>query len=203
MELVVTYLLVNVLVGLAACLFGRRLFYLALGLIVFLGVFNIGLSATDGSALSLVVAAALGLVAALLSKFVYRAGVFLVGCASGAALGFVAVTLLGGEAARFLGVVMVVAGLLLGLAAAHWSDVAIRLGTAWTGASFVVPNALAAVVDFGALTALVVPGEALATFDALSAYLGGEFCAAYGTQVTVGTLVLAVAGFIVQGRLRD
>ena len=203
MEFVIVYLLVNIAAGAVACFFGKRLFYVVLGLLVFLGVFNIALSSTNGSALSFVIAAVLGVVAALLSKFVYRAGVFLVGFAAGAALGFVATMLLPQEAGDFLGVIMVVAGLLLGLAAARWSDLAVRVGTAWTGASFVVPNVLAAALAFGSLAALAVPGDATATFDALSTYIGGEFTSAYSTPVLVGTLVLTVAGVVVQAHQKD
>ena len=203
MELVLVYLLVNIAAGALACFFGKRLFYVVLGLLVFLGVFNIALSSTEGSALSFAIAAVLGVVAALLSKFVYKAGVFLVGFAAGAALGFVATMLLPEEAGDFLGVIMVVAGLLLGLAAYRWSDLAVRLGTAWTGATFVVPIVLAAALAFPALLELVVPGDATGTFDALSAYIGGDFSAAYGTEILVGTLALAVVGSVVQAHQKD
>ena len=198
MELVIVYLLVNIAAGAVACFFGKRLFYVVLGLLMFLGVFNVALSSTDGSALSFVIAAVLGVAAALLSKFVYKAGVFLVGFAAGAALGFVVSMLLPEQTADFLGVIMVVAGLLLGLAAARWSDLAVRVGTAWTGATFVVPNVLAAALTFPALAELAIPGDATATFNALSTYIGGDFSLVYGTEILVGTIVLAVAGVVVQ-----
>lgn len=200
MELVVVYLLVNVLVGAAACFFGRRLFFLMLGALVFLGVFNVALASTDGSAASLAIAVVLGVAAALLSKLAYRAAVFVVGFAAGAALGFVATMLLPLEAADFLGAIMLVAGLVVGLAGVRWTDAIVRWGTAWSGASFVVPNVLAAALAFDALAARAVPGDALATFDALSAYVGGDFAAAYATPILVGTLVLAVVGAVAQGR---
>lgn len=203
MEFVVIYLLVNVIVGAAACFFGKKLFYLMLGLLVFLGVFNVALSSTDGSVLSYVIGAVLGVAAALLSKYVYKAGVFLVGFLAGAALGFVVTMLLPQDASNFLGVIMVVAGLLLGLAAARWTDLAVRLSTAWSGASFLVPNVLAAVLAFGSLTALAVPGDATGTFGALSSYIGGDFSSAYGTPILVGTIALAIVGSIVQSRLED
>lgn len=203
MEFVVIYLLVNVIVGAAACFFGKKLFYLTLGLLVFLGVFNVALSSTDGSVLSYVIGAVLGVAAALLSKYVYKAGVFLVGFLAGAALGFVVTMLLPQDASNFLGVIMVVAGLLLGLAAARWTDLAVRLSTAWSGASFLVPNVLAAVLAFGSLTALAVPGDATGTFGALSSYIGGDFSSAYGTPILVGTIALAIVGSIVQSRLED
>ena len=203
MEFVLIYLLVNVIVGAAACFFGKKLFYLMLGLLVFLGVFNVALSSTDGSVLSYVIGAVLGVAAALLSKYVYKAGVFLVGFLAGAALGFVVTMLLPQDASNFLGVIMVVAGLLLGLAAARWTDLAVRLGTAWSGASFLVPNVLAAVLAFGSLTALAVPGDATGTFGALSSYIGGDFSSAYGTPILVGTIALAIVGSIVQSRLED
>ena len=200
MELVVVYLLINVAVGSLACFFGKRLFYVVLGLLVFLGVFNIALSSSEGSTLSYVIAAVLGVAAALLSKYVYKAGVFIIGFAAGAALGFVATMLLPSEAADFLWVIVLVAGLLVGLAAARWSDLAIRLGTAWTGASFAVPNVLAAALAFPSLTELVVPGNATSTFDALSSYIAGDFSAAHGTAILVGTIAVAVVGAFVQAR---
>ena len=200
MEQVVVYLLVNVLVGAAACFFGRRLFFLMLGALVFLGVFNVALASTDGSAASLAIAVVLGVAAALLSKLAYRAAVFVVGFAAGAALGFVATMLLPLEAADFLGAIMLVTGLVVGLAGVRWTDAIVRWGTAWSGASFVVPNVLAAALAFDALAARAVPGDALATFDALSAYVGGDFAAAYATPILVGTLVLAVVGAVAQGR---
>lgn len=203
MEFVIFYLLVNILVGGAACFFGKKIFYVMLGLLVFLGVFNVALPATEGSVVAVVVAAVLGIVAALLSKYVYKAGVFLVGFVGGAALGFVITMLLPSEVTSYLGVIMIIAGLLVGLAAANWTDLAVRVGTAWTGASFVVPNLLATVLAFGSLAELAVPGDSLATYDALSAFIGGEFTAAYSVPVLLGTIVLTVAGVLVQGHLED
>lgn len=200
MEFVILYLLVNIAAGAAACFFGKRLFYVLLGVLVFIGVFNVALGSTDASPVSLAIGAALGVVAALLSKYAYKAGVFIVGLVSGAALGFIVTMLLPREAADYLGVIMVVAGVLLGLAAVRWADAAVRIGTAWAGSSFLVPNVLAAVLAFGELAARAVPGDALATFDSLTAFVGGDFAAAYATPILVGTIALTVVGSIVQTR---
>ncbi|WP_417803124.1 hypothetical protein [Thermophilibacter provencensis] len=200
MEFVILYLLVNIAAGAAACFFGKRLFYVLLGVLVFIGVFNVALGSTDASPVSLAIGAVLGVVAALLSKYAYKAGVFIVGLVSGAALGFIVTMLLPREAADYLGVIMVVAGVLLGLAAVRWADAAVRIGTAWAGSSFLVPNVLAAVLAFGELAARAVPGDALATFDSLTAYVGGDFAAAYATPILVGTIALTVVGSIVQTR---
>lgn len=200
MEFVILYLLVNIAAGAAACFFGKRLFYVLLGVLVFIGVFNVALGSTDASPVSLAIGAVLGVVAALLSKYAYKAGVFIVGLVSGAALGFIVTMLLSREAADYLGVIMVVAGVLLGLAAVRWADAAVRIGTAWAGSSFLVPNVLAAVLAFGELAARAVPGDALATFDSLTAFVGGDFAAAYATPILVGTIALTVVGSIVQTR---
>ena len=203
MEFVIVYLLVNILAGAAACFFGKRLFFVMLGALVFLGVFNLALGATDASPVSLVVAAALGVTAALLSKYAYKVAVFLAGFVAGAALGFLVAMLFADQLSNYLGLVMVIAGVLVGLAGARWSDMIVRWGTAWTGATFVVPNVLAAALAFGPLAERAVPGDAMATFDALSGFIGGEFAAAYGTPILVGTVVLAVAGAIVQTKVHD
>lgn len=200
MEFVILYLLVNIAAGAAACFFGKRLFYVLLGVLVFIGVFNVALGSTDASPVSLAIGAVLGVVAALLSKYAYKAGVFIVGLVSGAALGFIVTMLLPREAADYLGVIMVVAGVLLGLAAVRWADAAVRIGTAWAGSSFLVPNVLAAVLAFGELAARAVPGDALATFDSLTAFVGGDFAAAYATPILVGTIALTIVGSIVQTR---
>lgn len=200
MEFVILYLLVNIAAGAAACFFGKRLFYVLLGVLVFIGVFNVALGSTDASPVSLAIGAVLGVVAALLSKYAYKAGVFIVGLVSGAALGFIVTMLLPREAADYLGVIMVVTGVLLGLAAVRWADAAVRFGTAWAGSSFLVPNVLATVLAFGQLAACAVPGDVLATFDSLTAFVGGDFAAAYATPILVGTIALTIVGSIVQTR---
>ena len=200
MEFVILYLLVNIAAGAAACFFGKRLFYVLLGVLVFIGVFNVALGSTDASPVSLAIGAVLGVVAALLSKYAYKAGVFIVGLVSGAALGFIVTMLLPREVADYLGVIMVVTGVLLGLAAVRWADAAVRFGTAWAGSSFLVPNVLATVLAFGQLAACAVPGDALATFDSLTAFVGGDFAAAYATPILVGTIALTIVGSIVQTR---
>ena len=200
MEFVLLYLVINIAAGAVACFYGKRLFYVVLGALVFLGVFNIGLSSTDGSPMSLIIAAVLGLVAAVLSRYAYKAGVFLIGALAGAALGFVIGMLMPQEASSYLGLIMAVAALLVGLAALRWCDLFVRLGTAYAGSTFVVSNVLAAVLAFGSLTALAVPGDALSTFNALSDYIGGEFSAANGTPILIGTFVLTILGAIVQKR---
>lgn len=200
MEFVILYLLVNIAVGAIACFMGKKLFYVMLGALVFLGVFNIGMSTSDGSPVSLIVALVLGVVAALLSKYAYKAGVFLIGCAAGAALGFIVSLFLPQEYAGYSMVVLALAAILLGLAALKWCDFFVRVGTAYTGATFVVPNVLAAVLAFGELTALAVPADSLATFNALSDYIANDFASLYGTPIFLGTLILTLAGSIVQQR---
>lgn len=200
MEFVILYLLVNIAVGAIACFMGKKLFYVMLGALVFLGVFNIGMSTSDGSPVSLIVALVLGVVAALLSKYAYKAGVFLIGCAAGAALGFVVSLFLPQEYAGYSMVVLALAAILLGLSALKWCDFFVRVGTAYTGATFVVPNVLAAVLAFGELTALAVPADSLATFNALSDYIANDFASLYGTSIFLGTLILTIAGSIVQQR---
>lgn len=200
MEFVILYLLVNIAVGAIACFMGKKLFYVMLGALVFLGVFNIGMSTSDGSPVSLIVALVLGVVAALLSKYAYKAGVFLIGCAAGAALGFIVSLFLPQEYAGYSMVVLALAAILLGLAALKWCDFFVRVGTAYTGATFVVPNVLAAVLAFGELTALAVPADSLATFNALSDYIANDFASLYGTPIFLGTLILTIAGSIVQQR---
>lgn len=146
-EFVILYLLVNIAAGALACFMGKRLFYIVLGVLVFLGVFNIGLAATDGSPTSFAIAAVFGIIAALLSKYAYKAGVFLIGFVAGAALGFF-IGMLVPNMSGYLMIVVILGGALVGLAAVRWCDLFVRIGTAYTGASFLVSNALAVALAF-------------------------------------------------------
>lgn len=161
-------------------------------------MFNIALSFGDGSLAAFGVAAALGLGAALLSRFAYKAGVFLIGAFAGAALGFLIAMLLSGEASSYLAVIMIVASLLVGLAALRWCDFFIRLGTAYTGATLLATNGLALLTKWIALAGLAMPGCPHETFEALSAYISGPFSEANAQMLLVATIVLTIIGSIVQ-----
>lgn len=199
MEYVILYLAVNIVLGALACFCGKKLFYLLLGALVFLAVLNAGLSATDASAASVAVAVVLGIVAALLSKLAYKAGVFIVGFVAGACLGYLGAVLVLQDGGPLPAIALVV-GVLSGLAALRWADFFVRAGTAWAGASFVVPNALAAVTSFEALASHAVSGDGAASFEAVSAFVSGDFAAANATTILVGTVALAIVGALVQAR---
>ena len=198
MELVLLYIAANVAIGAAACFFGKRLFYVVLGILVFVGVFNVALTAGDGSPVALGIAAALGVGAALLSRFAYKAGVFLIGAFAGAALGFLITMLLPGEASSYLIVIMLVAAVLVGCAALRWCDLFIRLGTAYAGATLVATNGLALLTKWVALADIAMPGYPAETFEELSAYISGPFSEANAQTLLIATIVLTIAGFIVQ-----
>ncbi len=192
------YIVANIAIGAAACFFGKRLFYIVLGILVFVGVFNIALSAGDGSPVALGIAAAVGIGAALLSRFAYKAGVFLIGAFAGAALGFLIAMLLPGEASSYLVIIMAVSAVLVGLAALRWCDLFIRLGTAYAGATLLATNGLALATKWVALADLAIPGNPTGTFEALSAYISGPFSEANAQTLLIATIVLTVAGVFVQ-----
>ena len=198
MEFVLLYILVNVAIGAAACFFGKRLFYVVLGILVFVGVFNVALSTGDGSPVAFGIAAAVGLGAAFLSRFAYKAGVFLIGAFAGAALGFLVAMLLPGEASSYLAIIMLASAVLVGLAALRWCDLFIRLSTAYAGATLIATNGLALLTKWVALADLAVPGQPAETFQELSSYISGPFSEEYAQMLLVATIALTVAGVIVQ-----
>lgn len=201
MEVALLYLIVSVLVGALACFYGRRLFFVMLGLLVFVNVFDAMLASAGATEGALVVAALAGVAAALLSRFAYRVGAFLVGFVAGLTLAtLLCAALLPVGASVPVWVVALVAGVLVGLLAMRFSDVAVALATAWSGASMLVPSLLATTLAGDSVAALAVPGDVMATLDAVSAYVSGAFTAAHSSEVLVGTVVLAVAGAVFQLR---
>lgn len=199
MEFMLLYIVANIAIGAAACFFGKRLFYIVLGILVFVGIFNIALSAGDGSPVALGIAAAVGLGAALISRFAYKAGVFLIGAFAGAALGFLIAMLLPDEVSSYLVIIITaVSAVLVGLAALRWCDLFIRLGTAYAGATLLATNGLALATKWVALADLAMPGNPTGTFEALSAYISGPFSEANAQTLLIATIVLTVAGVFVQ-----
>lgn len=208
MQYLALFLLVNLAVGVLACFFGRRLFYLALGAIAFLAVLGLGLNAPDPSPTTVAVAVVAGVVAALLSKFFYKAGVFISGALAGLALGVLLLvwSLAGAEpfaaegGAALSAVVLVVCAVGVGALAVAFSDLAIRATTAVSGASLVVGTVTAALFCQAELQAAVVPGDAVATIGAAQLVVDQAGAAVSPVATGVAVLALAVAGFVVQGR---
>lgn len=209
MAYVVLFLAANLVVGALACFFGRRAFYLALGALVFVLAFELGLNASDGSPAAPVVALVAGVAAGALARRFLRAGVFLGGAVVGLLLGvtlafspLVGAGLLdgGSDKGPLVLVVLVVCVVGIGALAVALSDLAIRAGTALAGAALIVRAVLATLFSTHALLDAAVAGDPLASLDAMRCVASLPVAAVPQWLVALAVLALAAVGFVAQGR---
>ena len=80
MTSIIIYLAISMLFGIISCFFGRKLYFPIMMLTVFIAVVSISFSLFDFTAEVVAITCIVGIIAALLAKFIYKLGVFLMGC---------------------------------------------------------------------------------------------------------------------------
>lgn len=192
------YLAVSILIGALACFWGKKLFFQVFSAIVFLVVYDLAMSFGDASTLAILIAILLGIGAAFLSKYLYKVSVFLLGAVVGAALGELAVAIFPAELGPYHWPVVIVLGVILGLCAIRWSKLFIILSTAYTGASILSAPATFLALNYASLRGYAAQESIMATAGRMSAYLSGSFADAHSQTLLTVTILLTLAGFLVQ-----
>jgi hypothetical protein len=186
--------LIAILIGIANCFFGYRIFRILLGILGFIGGALAGLviiqalvlggSISSSGALLYYILAALvgGAIGAVLLIFVYFIGVFLLGAAAGFVIGYVAALALNAndDVALIAAVVLALAG---GILALILQRVIIIIATAISGALYIVSG----------IAALVSPALVTRTMSGQTPAIDTAF-----TIMLIGWVVLSIAGMVVQ-----
>lgn len=197
---VLLYLAVSILIGAAACFWGKKLFFQVFAAIVFLAVYDVAMSYGDQSVLAILIAILVALAAALLSKYLYKLSVFLLGALAGAGIGELLVLLFSEQLSAYQWPVIIALALVLGLCAVRWSKLIIILSTAYTGASLLAPSACFLVLRFSSLKTLDFGDttDLVGVFGRMSAYLSGDFHDANAQTILIVTVCATIAGFLFQ-----
>ena len=197
MTFLFAYLAVIVAVGLLICFKGRDLFRPAVAVVSFVAVYMIVSSAVGNDRNGMITAALAGLVAALLTGFVLKLGVFILGILGGVVAGsalqqFVPIDL---EHSRIL--FIAVCAIIFGLIAVKFLNVMISACTALSGAPLVT-----APCTFLLLNAKTLHTYVGHTYDEtirhINEELFGSLQANHGGIVLGAAAVLFLVGFIVQ-----
>lgn len=192
------YISISVLLGCISCFFGKKFYFPILMLTVFASVVAAGFTTFGFTWKVGVISVLVGGVAALLSKFFYKLGVFLLGGVLGAASGLMLASFLPPVVEKYHWAVVAALALVLAMCAVKWCDLFIITSTAYNGASLIATPILFMVIEFRNLNNFVYADGMLSTMANLNQYLGSAFSEHNAPYLLIGTLIVAVAGFIVQ-----
>jgi len=192
------YLGANVLVGLLACFYGKKMYYPLLALAAFLCAFMICVAQFGFDTKGLLIALAVGLLAGVLAKVFYKLGVFLVGLLGGAVIGLLLAGVL--QLSGWMRVlVILVPAVVVGVCALNWCNLFIMLSTAFSGAAAVATSLCMAVLEFGKLGSFA-QADGLTAVQNLSDHMNNVFVPQHALLLLVITAVLGFVGFMYQHR---
>lgn len=198
MPAVIIYLLISLAIGALSCFFGKKFFFVMLAATVFFNVYKLVIS-KGGSGFGMVILAiAAGVIAAILAKFLYRTGVFLIGFVAGAGLGALLCGFLPETVLNYRWVVILAVALVIGVCAIKWCNLFMMLATAYSGATLLALPLSFLIMDITRLREFFTGANA--TVEHLNGYLHGAFStdAKNATLILVFTIVLTVCGFFYQ-----
>ena len=198
MAAILLYLFFSILLGCLVCFYGRQFYFPVIMASVFLLSVFIFADVYEGSK-GLLIGAIVGLILALLVRFVYKVGVFLCGAALGFVVGTVISVFLPAATAEYSWAIIGGAALILGICAVFWCDTFVAIATAACGASVVAPRICFLALNLTQLEDYAY-NSAVTTMDRLQTYIDGTFSIENALAVTILTAALFLIGFLFQQR---
>lgn len=197
---VIIYIVISMLFGVISCFLGKKLYFPIMMLTVFLAVVAISFSFFEVTATNAAITVVVGALAALLARFIYKLGVFLLGCLLGANLGNYLALMLPESSGNYHTYFIIAIALIVGICALKWCDILIMAATAYNGAGIMAVPLYFLVVEFRQLENYAISADMNLTVLNLSQYLSGDFAAQNAQELMIITVVIAVIGFICQYR---
>ncbi len=193
------YLGVVVILGFLSCFKGRDLFRLAVAAAAFVWVFSLVCSRAGGDRDDVIIASLAGLVAALLSGFVIKIGVTVIGVIAGFIAGNMLAQLSTLDFPHEKITYIVICVIIFGALAVKALNLMITICTAAAGGSMVVLPCMYLVLELDHLADAVgvTPEE---TVTGVSHEMLGPLVSAHQQIFLAGTLVLCLVGIFVQIR---
>jgi|GEM_PF-1028459 len=197
---ILTYLIVTILLGAASCFWGHKLYFPVLMAAVFV-LTMVGITTYFGTATTtLIIAAILGVAAAIVVRLLYSVGAFLIGMLAGAELGLLLTAFLPKGSPEAVIIIIVLAfGLLIGACAVRWQDKFIIIATAFNGGSMIADSVLFLILNITRLGSFD-KGTVAQTINDLGTYINTDFMKAHTMALLIVTVALAVVGYIYQAR---
>ena len=187
------YLAAIALLGFVSCFFGKRFYFQILAATIFTSVIGAALSWFELSWKTWMLAVLIAVAVSVLTLFLYKLGIFLLGSVLGAGIGTMLAGLLPFGQYRWIPVAAL--ALLMGVCALKWCDVFIMAATAFHGGGLLVSALCFLCMEFHNMGSFVYADGLLATMANLNQYLNGDFAQQYALPLLAGTAVTAAIGF--------
>lgn len=187
------YLAAIALLGFVSCFFGKRFYFQILAATIFTSVIGAALSWFELSWKTWMLAVLIAVAVSVLTLFLYKLGIFLLGSVLGAGIGTMLAGLLPFGQYRWIPVAAL--ALLMGVCALKWCDIFIMAATAFHGGGLLVSVLCFLYMEFHNMGSFVYADGLLATMSNLNQYLNGDFAQQYALPLLAGTAVTAAIGF--------
>lgn len=194
----IVYLIFCIVLGAIACFWGRKFYFpiMMLGALLLSVMFCLGQFGFNWKGAILGVSC--GIFLALLARFVYKAGLFILGAFGGVMLGIFIINLLPKTTGDIKWVVTAICALVLGICAVKWCDVYIMLGTSFQGAAAVASSVCFLLLNIGQLQQFVYADGMFSTLAHLQDYLEYNLMAQNPAMLISALFILTVLGFLFQ-----
>ena len=197
MVVLFTYLAFLVVVGALLCFKGRQLFFPMISILAFIMAFGTYLAIAEPGTANVIIGLVIGLVFALLARFIYLVGVFISGAIAGCFIGSGISCFIPSNISYGKEILMVVCAILIGILAVKWVDFFISLSTAAEGASLMALPCCFMVMNLAELSGYA-GSDALITLSNVNDAMTGKFAEKEALIIVCVTAVLFVIGLIVQ-----
>lgn len=198
MSAIIVYLVIGILIGLLSCFCGRKCYYAILMSSVFIATLSGFITGMGANVKGIVLGCAVGLLLALISKFAYKAGLFLIGALTGLLIGGIISTFLKDDASKYAWILILAIALIVGICTVKWSDFFIILSTSINGASIIATFGCFTLLNISKLPQFIYKDGFLATTENLNAYINQTFTKEHSGTIMIFTAIIAVTGFLVQ-----
>lgn len=195
---IITYLFILILFGIIICFKGKQLYFPIIMLEAFLTTELISVLSIGFNLKGLLIGTGLGVIMAILARFVYKLGIFMCGVIAGALVGRLITGVLPQALADYSWILIVLVALVGGICAVHWSDLFISISTASNGAVKISTGVCFLAFHFTQLDQFVYADGAFSTITHLSKFLRTDFITQNWLAITVVSVIIFVMGFLFQ-----
>lgn len=188
------YLLCSLLLGGIICFYGKKLYFLVLPVFLCLGSVVFFSTRFGSTGKWLGIGLVVGIVLALLARFIYKLGVFMLGAVAGFMIGILITNFLPNSMQNYSWIICIVSSLIIALLSVSWCDVFIMLSTALSGAKIIAGSICFLGVNLTSLTQFFYGDSIIGTMAHLGEYINSDFSSNHSMIIFITTIILFFFG---------
>lgn len=195
---IIAYLALCIIIGAIVCFYGKRLYFPIIMFSVFITSLAFSIGNFGMTAKGFLIGTAAGIVLALLSRYIYKVGVFLLGAFGGSIIGMLLIGVLPESIGSFKWGILAFFALVFGICAVKWCPLFIILGTALQGGTMIAGGLSFLILNAAKLQQFVYADGVVSTVTHLQDYIANQLV--YQTPVLLigGIALFTLTGFLFQ-----